>query len=188
MRQFSLRSLTRPIFAITGVLVVATIGGCAQLLGTQPPEPPEAQPASAVDCRTEGDWWDSAPEPRAEPLPAPGRVPDGFDAVAALRCRVDFTPAPVNGAADGPPVRIERFEGDLGPLLDALDRPDDPIPPNVMCTADMELVPALWLEDAAGAVIPVHYPRDACGKTKPGVSEAVDRLDLVSTIDAPISG
>ncbi|WP_308799413.1 hypothetical protein [Agromyces silvae] len=177
----------RPLLAAAGLTALVGLAGCAQLSGTQPPLSPEAQPVAEVDCRTEGDWWDPAPETRA-PAPTPGRVPAGFDAVAALRCQVDFAPAPVNGAADGPTVRIERFEGDLGPVIDALAKPDDPVPANVACTADMELVPALWLEDSAGAVVPVHYPRDACGKTKPGVREAVERLDRVSVSDASFSG
>jgi hypothetical protein len=75
---------------------------------------------------------------------------------------------------------VERLEGDLADLLAALATPDDPVPTDVMCTADMEIVPALWLEDSAGRVVPVHYPRDVCGKTKPAVHDALDGLEVTA--------
>jgi hypothetical protein len=75
---------------------------------------------------------------------------------------------------------VERFEGDLGPLLDALAEADDVRPNELNCLADMELVPALWLEARAGGFVPVHYPRDACGKTKPAVLDALSSLHVAS--------
>ena len=93
-------------------------------------------------------------------IPVPGRVPEGFEASAALRCdTIDVDP--VDGAPEFV-AEVERLEGDLEPLLAALAEPDDAAPPNLVCTADMEIVPALWLESRDGQVIPVHYPRDGC--------------------------
>ena len=157
------------------------------------PGGPVAQPAAEIDCRTEGTWM--LPDAAATPdpsIPVPGRVPDGFEPVAALRCT--SLVLDIEGAApvDDPPpseivAQVERFEGDLAPLITALAEPDDPVPADVVCTADMELVPPLWLEGADGRLIPVHYPRDACGKTTPGVHEALDALQLTSVTEVTIS-
>ena len=84
-------------------------------------------------------------------------------------------------------MKVERFEGDLGPLVTALAEPDDPVPTDQMCTADMELVAPLWLEDADGRLIPVHYPRDACGKTKQAVHDALAGLEVTSVSEVTIS-
>lgn len=168
------------------IMTAVVLSGCAQPLPSEPVAP-DAQPVSAVDCRTEGTWWwPDAPETPDPAVPTPGRVPAGFEPVAALRCMVDLSFAPVDGVTPEPPVRVQRFEGNLTPLLRALAQPDDPTPPDIVCTADMELVPPLWLESADGALIPVRYPRTACGKTKPEVREELERLDLVSTTDAPL--
>lgn len=124
-------------------------------------------------------------DPSATPdpsIPAPGRVPAGFVASAALLCVVEWPPiedvefAPADEVELEPALRVEHLEGDLSDLLAALTEPDDPVPTDVVCAADMELVPALWLEDSAGRVLPVHYPRDVCGKTKPAVNDALDGL------------
>lgn len=157
---------------VTGLLLVSAVSGCAQRVAPGP----DAEPLAAIDCRSEpssAPWFGTTtPDPS---IPVPGRVPDGFEASAALRCtmiHVDDQPAFV--------AEVERFEGDLEPLLDALAEPDDAAPPNLACTADMEMVPALWLEGRDGMVIPVHYPRDACGKTKAGVRDALASLHVTA--------
>jgi hypothetical protein len=160
---------------VTALLVVSAVSGCAQQLAPGP----EVEPLSAIDCRSEpssAPWFGSTtPDPS---IPVPGRVPGGFEASAALRC----TSVHVDDVADPPELvaEVERFEGDLEPLLDALAEPDDAAPPNLACTADMEIVPALWLEGRDGKVIPVHYPRDACGKTKAGVRDALASLHVTT--------
>lgn len=170
--------------AVAG-LILLVASGCA----TNPPAPghdgpPVAEPAAAIDCRTEGTWMlPDAPSTSDPTIPAPGRVPDGFQAEAALRC--DIT-GPIDSAEAEVVARVERLEGDLTPLLAALDQPDDPVPSDIVCTADLELVMPLWLEGVDGALIPVHYPRDACGKTKPAVHEALADLDVVSVTEVPV--
>ena len=182
---------------LAGLLALAA-SGCASNAPGAPDAPdapggPVAEPVAEIDCRTEGTWM--LPDELATPdpaIPVPGRVPDGFEPAAALRC-TSLTPG-IEGTApvdDTPPgevvVQVERFEGDLSPLVAALAEPDDAIPADVVCTADMELVPPLWLEDVDGRLIPVHYPRNACGKTKPGVHEALDALELTSVSELTIS-
>ena len=114
----------------------------------------------------------STPDPS---IPVPGSVPDGFEAAAALRCDLLLPTEPQPGMEVV--AQVERLEGDLAPLLDALGEPDDPVPTDLACTADQELVAPLWLEGADGTLIPVHWPRDACGKTKPAAHDALDELE-----------
>ena len=189
--------------ALAGAAVVL-LAGCAQAVPPvgEPIPMPDAPRLTEVDCRSEpssGMMFDPGPfDPGASPdpsIPVPGRVPAGFEASAALLCVVDWPPieavdpAPPSDQGDlgesggpiEPVVRIERLQGDLTALLAALAAPDDAVPATIVCTADLELVPALWLEDDAGSVAPVHYPRDACGKTKPAVRDALAGLDVTAT-------
>ena len=186
--------------AAVGLLVTLVASGCAQ----NPALRPAAAAQETVDCRSEA----SSLPPNAErqvddaEIPVPGRVPEGFEAVAALRCSLDLTLAPApdlvplplefwpegdstpelhkpENPADVDIVwKVERFEGDLTGLLVALAAPDDVPPADLACTADMEIVQALWLEGRSGEVVPVHYPRNGCGKTKPAVRDALSRLPV----------
>lgn len=176
----------RAAWAITASFVaVFAVAGCAQ---HAPPgreaEPRQrvdwAEPRQRVDCRSEPTSLPPIPEATTpDPaIPQPGRVPPGFEASAALRCTVEFGEPPASDGEAGFSWRIERFEGDLAPLLAALAAPDDGAPLHQACTADMELVPPLWLEGRGGDVIPVHYPRDSCGKTKPAVRDALEALEI----------
>jgi hypothetical protein len=129
-----------------------------------------------------GDGKGTPAEPTEPPHPdAPpaGRVPDGFEPVVAVRCNLTASLEDAQGRWSA--VTAETLAGDLGPLLKALDQPDDGtwLGP---CTADMELVPPLWLADATGRAIRVHYPVTGCGKTKPAVREALAGLALAGTV------
>ena len=198
-----MRRIHAVIGAVTVVLCATALAGCAAAElpprsgagelsppseSAEAPPAPDAEPAAAVDCRTE--WSpmlqgaDSAAT--ADPgIATPGRVPAGFEASAALLCS-NLDRVALEGAmritAD-----VARLEGDLVPLLDALAQPDGVLPSNLSCTADMEVVPALWLEGRDGMVIPVHYPRDGCGKTTSAVRGALDDLETtdVSRLDWP---
>ncbi len=166
-------------FAAGAVALLLT--GCT----LQAPPGPQALPQERIDCRSEPGSMPPGSEMTAPnpPIPVPGRVPAGFEASAALRCALEFADIGDEGdARDAMEIswRVERFEGDLAPLLAALAAPDDVPPPDQACTADMELVPALWLEGRDGVVVPVRYPRDGCGKTKPGVRNALDALEVTS--------
>jgi len=122
----------------------------------------------------------STPDPDHPYAPKPGRVPHDFTPAMAVRCDV------MTDLGDAPGLRVTAvtFAGDLAPLLAALAEPDDD-DSNVACTADLELVPPLWLVDAAGRAINAHYPVNACKKTKPGVRDALDTLPVVdsTTVD-----
>ena len=188
-------------------LIALAASGCASNAPSGPSGPSEpaaidptvpiAEPVAEIDCRTEGTWMlPDAPATPDPSIPVPGRVPDGFEPVAALRCTplvpgaegIEGRAAPVDDTDPTAVVaRVERFEGDLDPLVTALAEPDDPVPTDQVCTADLELVAPLWLEDADGRLIPVHYPRDACGKTKPAVHDALAGLEVTSVSEVTIS-
>jgi hypothetical protein len=123
-----------------------------------------------------------APAEPSEPVrpdaPPPGRVPVGFEPVAAIRCDLMAAIEDLDGLWRG--VSADTLAGDLGPLLAALDQPDDGNWPGP-CTADMEMVPPLWLVDATGRAIHPHYPVNGCGKTKPAVKDALAGLPTVET-------
>ena len=188
-------------------LIALAASGCAASAPSTPSAPagpvdptaPIAVPVAEIDCRTEGTWMlPDAPATPDSSIPVPGRVPDGFEPVAALRCTPLVPGAEgIEGVEAEAPVddtdstavvaRVERFEGDLDPLVTALAEPDDPVPTDQVCTADLELVAPLWLEDADGHLIPVHSPRDACGKTKPAVHDALAGLEVTSVSEVTIS-
>ncbi|MBT2497827.1 hypothetical protein J7E25_01835 [Agromyces sp. ISL-38] len=179
-------------FATLAVLAGLLASGCAQNApdgpGANAPDRPEAQLHEAIDCQSEpSSLLPNAEEPTADPsIPVPGRVPEGFEATAAVRCSVEF--GEPGEAGDEMEVfwLVERFEGDLGPLLEALAVADDVPPEGLMCTADMEMVPPLWLEARSGGFVPVHYPRDGCGKTKPAVHDALDGLQVTMVERLPV--
>ncbi|WEO76412.1 hypothetical protein BJQ94_13695 [Cryobacterium sp. SO2] len=159
------------------------LSGCVGVSGGDAPEVDPAKIVDGYDCLAPDliDWAypphsASAPDPEHPYAPDAGRVPDGFTPTTAERCDVMTN----LGDAQGVSVTAVTFAGDLAPLLAALAEPDDD-DSNVACTADLELVPPLWLVDAAGKAINAHYPVDACHKTKPGARDALAALPVVDT-------
>lgn len=120
----------------------------------------------------------STPDPQHPDAPAAGRVPEGFSPTTAVRC--DLMAGIDDAEGRWSAVTAVTLAGDLTALLTALAVPDDG-PWLGPCTADMELVPPLWLVDASGRAINAHYPSDGCGKTKPGVRDALAALTVHET-------
>ncbi len=146
-------------------------------------------------------------EPR--PAPAAGRVPDGFAPVHVVECRteplrISTAPPPVlvpdppggevdlhdleeadvpAGAGPGTPdvLRMRELvrEGDLGRLLRALARPSQAPRPDQVCTADMVVVPQVYLVDADGRAVRAAWPHDARGKPLHGVTESLATVPVV---------
>jgi len=142
---------------IVGVLAAAALAlaACGSL-------PPPAEPVAAVDC------FSDAPA---------GSVPDGFVPRAVYVCdeHGGFEDAEGRWSAR----TIERREGDLAPLLDALAEPSDPDWPGP-CSAVMVIVPELWLEGEDGTAIRVAQPRDGCRLPKGDrVGDALAGLTVV---------
>lgn len=182
------RSRRMPVGALLLAASALLLTACANGLQSPPVEGPGApgdviaiDPAD-VDCPAElaGAW--GLVEPGAEPVETaePVRLPAGFEAVAALRCVQRWDGVEASGAMRVE-FALERSEGGLDALLAALAEPDIPPAENQACTADMELVPPLWLVRPDGAAVRIAYPHDACGKTLPGTKAALERLEIVET-------
>jgi hypothetical protein len=83
-------------------------------------------------------------------------------------------------------VTVETRTGDFGPLLSALAEPSDQAGFNQACTADMEIVPELWLENATGEAMRAAWPSTACGKTKRATWKALEKLAMTDTVKLPL--
>lgn len=168
MTHTATRPAPRTAWAAAAVLAAATLlAGCA---GERPPAAVPLEPGSmqtAVDCAAEPDaGW--------------GGIPADFEVVAVYVCDPVMQlelPTPMEGEDPVPEVSSDpqRLEGDFTPVLRAFEEPSDPPWPGP-CTADMVIVPDVWLVDADGRAIRPAYPATGCGKPKPGVEEALALL------------
>jgi hypothetical protein len=159
------------VLRATAVVAVALmLAGCGSRGGTRGPD---AEPAAAVDCaQVDAD------------APAAGRVPSDFEPVAVYRCDQFGTVEDAEGRWSA--ITAERLEGDLGPLLAALDEPDDANWPGP-CAAIMMIAPELWLVDLDGVAIRVAFPSDGCGQPKVApVDAALAALTVVERSSHPL--
>jgi len=146
--------------AVGGVAALTLLlSGCAGLPGYPvATDTPLGQLVDGVDCQASNlNNWIVAPEggsPRTDrtsahpDAPKPGMVPTGFEPVAAYRCT--FRGSVDNSEGRWSAVTVETLEGDFDPLLKALAAVNDRTVPNQVCSADIEFVPELWLENANG--------------------------------------
>lgn len=163
------------------LLLMCVLAGCGQQLGNPAGPRPVAELADAVDCTSMEHIFDSEAQPTtpaAAPPPAAGSVPEGFVPVEVIRCGAALeTIEDQDGLWRA--VTQERLAGDLDALVAALTEPSDGPGWNQVCTADMELVPDLWLLAADGKAMRAAWPTDSCGKTKPGVHGVLAEMDVV---------
>lgn len=148
----------------SGALAVTLLlTGCAGIRGTVP----DAAIVPQADCDEPG---------------TAGRIPDGFEPTMAILCNDLGTVTDDDGVWTGPATR--HLDGDLAPLIDALNQADDPrwLGP---CTTHMVIIPQLWLVDAADRAVRVTHPVDGCGQPKTdAVNAALGRLTVTaSSID-----
>ncbi|TFD66403.1 hypothetical protein [Cryobacterium ruanii] len=191
----STRSACSGAFA-GAIAVIVLLSGCAGLPGyPAATDTPVAQLAAGVDCQAPNlnNNWIVVPEgvPAQTDLtatrpdaPTPGMVPAGFEPVAASLCTFFGSIDTAEGRWSA--VTVETRTGDFDALLAALDEPNDQAGLNQACTADMELVPELWLENVDGEAVRAAWPRTSCGKTKPATSQALDKLELTDTVKLPL--
>ncbi|TDK23941.1 hypothetical protein E2F48_14190 [Arthrobacter crusticola] len=175
--------LTQVLLAVVFVSVLPS--GCGGAPGGNAQPVDAAEIVDSYDCLAPNlGGWAVHPDPTHPPgpqhldAPDPGRVPTGFIPTTAVRC--DQMASVEDAEGQWSAVTAVTLTGDLTPLLAALGELDDGIGPGP-CTADIELVPPLWLVDAAGRAIHAHYPRDRCAKTKPGVHTALAGLSVRDT-------
>ncbi|MEZ3161184.1 hypothetical protein AB1K54_11685 [Microbacterium sp. BWT-B31] len=158
------------VVVLAGVLALA---GCGVVPAVGPDPRVPAVPVAAVTC----------PETYEEGYAEAGLVPDGFEAVAVLRCDPYAGWQDAEGTWQG--VRLERLEGDLEPVLAALAKPSDPrsLGP---CTAIGYLLPELWLEGSDGTFVRLAIPVNGCGAPKDvGLDAALGALDVVAETLTP---
>lgn len=162
--------------AVMALLALALVlAGCAILPGIGPDPRVDAVPVPTATC----------PETYADGYAEAGLVPEGFEAVAVLRCNPFASQEDRDGVWSG--VMLERLEGDLEPVLTALATPSDPRSAGP-CAAVAYLVPELWIERADGDVVRVAIPADGCGAPKQvGLDAALNALSVVDETFTPVS-
>lgn len=156
--------MRRARMLLAGALLATMLSGCAGIPGFPAPRP-DATPVAEITCT------EAFSDTGAATGTTAGAVPDGFDPVALYRCDPYATDEDEAGTWSG--SRLERFDGDLGPLLAALAEPDGARWSGV-CPAIGYAGPEFWLADAEGRYIRVAYPADGCGQPQPGAIVAVD--------------
>lgn len=169
-----------------GLLLTLTLGGCGLLPGGSGTYTPDAAVIQEkVDCPGSTLGW--LPEPVSPPASeVPGSVPEGFVPVQVIRCSTKVK----DPTGDYTPVLLEEhLEGDYSDLLAALAKPSDQ-GGSGPCTADMEMIPPLWMVDAQRRAIDVAWPLDACGKTrgKPDTGKALEQLSVGHVIEHQRTG
>ncbi len=193
-----------PVLAVVSAVLLA---GCGALPGiTEQYHHPPAEIADGYDClvpypgpgpvppgksgpqeeaptagRTASASPGSAASPDSPEFPESGSVPDGFTPVEVIRCSAFAAPAVVDKAGRWSTVKEERLSGDLEPLLRALSLPSER-GGQMACPAIMEVLPELWLVDAAGQAVRPARPSTACGLSKPEAAEALDGLTVEQTV------
>lgn len=186
--------------ALTGAAALL-LGACATGLDPGAPSTATRQPGSTpplthytpapaalqdrVDCLAPSQWRPGTDG--TSPAPAlMGSVPAGFTPVEVVRCRRESSQSPDSSGKVGWILVQEQLTGSYTELLAALAQPSDR-QVGIACTADVEILPGLWLVNAAGQAIHVAWPLDACNKArgKPDTAKALAGLTVASTTKVP---
>ncbi|AIY03926.1 MULTISPECIES: hypothetical protein [Arthrobacter] len=133
------------------------------------PEPAALQPA--VDCSTATGWEATSTGPAAL---LKGRVPDGFVTAEVVRCMLES----MNNK-----LSEDHLTGDYAPLLAALAESSERGPAS--CLDYGEILPSIWLINAAGQAINIQWPLDSCDHSKPGTAAALVTLTVTRTEPVP---
>ncbi|MGO4384749.1 hypothetical protein [Specibacter sp. RAF43] len=167
------------------------LAGCGVLLPGRVTHytPGPAAVQGAADCLATSSWHGPGMSPAPDVGATLGSVPPGFVPVDAVLC----SPGPPTAqGSTGPPrqtILEQHLSGDYEPLLAALEEHSDRQEGGV-CPAMAELIPDLWLVNAAGKAVHVQWPLTGCGFSKPGVRKALDALAVSSarTLNLPATG
>ncbi|GAA3339227.1 hypothetical protein GCM10020358_22250 [Amorphoplanes nipponensis] len=171
----------------TGIVVAAaalvTIAGCAgPAAAPDAPDGPLRIEPAWTSCRA------AAPAPSGPALLGAGdsgtlpRLDDSFQPVAAVLCTVGPARRP-DGGEDL--AATERRADDVAALVAALRRPDEPLNGGI-CTTEAYLMPWIALLDAQGRWTRVRPPRDACGKVRVEVRDALQALRTTTVASRPV--
>lgn len=166
------------LLACLALILTPMLGGCSHYI------PAAAAIQDSWDCSLAAP---SGGTPSSTLTPeVKGSVPEGFIPVSAVLCSWEVAFEATHGEMSGDPmhaaIREDRLGGDYTDLLAALAQPSDK-GGSGQCTADMEILPHLWLVDAAGRAVNAQWPVDSCGKTrgKPDTARALDALQVVES-------
>lgn len=139
---------------------------------------------AALQDRADCSAGNTSPFPQETPLPEVdakvGSVPQGFAPVDAVLCTQDGKALQVGNAPARRTVLEQHFSGNYGTLMAALAEQSDRQKGGA-CPAMWELIPDLWLLNAAGKAVHVQWPMTGCNFSKPGVRNALDALTVSST-------
>ena len=180
------------VVAIVAAMVLTGCAGPGVFPGGSPGGGAPAELVRGADCLAPN--LNSEPTfpgetPTANPdhpdAPAPGEVPEGFTPVSLVRC--SFFGGFEDEQGRWSAVTVETLTGDFGRLVTALAEPDDQPGINQACTLDMELLPTLWLQNAAGEAMRVAWPATACGKSKPATHEVVATFTVTAIETIPVT-
>lgn len=144
-----------------------------------PVTPPPARILAGANCMTTAHWYEGngLADPSAKDM---GGIPEGFVPVSAVECTA-FGSNVTDARGTWRTITQKRLSGDLAPLVKALHTPSDKAVGRLVCEASLEIIPDLWLVDAAGGAIHVQWPLTACQKSKPGTKELLAQLHVTET-------
>lgn len=173
---------------VAPALLLAAVAGCAGAPTVT--RQPEARVAVQADCldpqvvRELGLVLDDAmaSAPATGTAATPGAVPEDFAPASVLVCSASGTLKSASGTWAA--VTESRREGDLAPLLAALERPSQE--PSGACETSGAVPTVLWLVDALGRAVRPVWPTDACGAPVADVLSALDALDETDTTAFPV--
>ncbi|ALE05376.1 hypothetical protein AL755_07625 [Arthrobacter sp. ERGS1:01] len=172
--------------AVVACVGTAALSGCSNVPQAGPAQGPVSTylpaPAgilTAVDCMTTAHWYDvnGLADSSAASM---GSIPAGFVPVSAVECMA-FGNNVTDSTGEWRTITQRQFSGDLGPLVKALNGASDKADGDYICTADLEIIPDLWLVNSAGKAVHVQWPQTACHKSKPGTKETLALLTLEKT-------
>jgi len=145
----------------------------------EPVTAPPARILARVNCLTTAHWYEGngTVDPAAKDM---GSIPEGFEPFSAVECTA-FGDNVTDGRGTWRTITQKRLTGDLVPLAKALHSPSDKAVGKLVCEASLEIIPDLWLVDAAGRAIHVQWPLTACKKAKPGTRELLAQLHVSET-------
>lgn len=171
--------MTRAVLQRAAILLAAVIAAAGCTTSSSPrvthrPTGPKithpAGPGPAV--ARAGQWMRCGTNQRPIPLPA------GFVAAAAVLCPLTIR------RLHGPAHAVSRkqvTDHGLAPLVAALRRPPERLPPGTVCATQAVAVPLLFLISPAGQIIRPVIPSDGCGRPQQQVLDVLRRLPWVTT-------
>ena len=161
-------ALQRAAILLTAAMAAARCTTSSPPKATQPAGPTITHPAGAGPAVARaGQRVHCGTNQRATPLPA------GFVAAAAVLCLL--TMRRLHGPAHTVSPRQVADHG-LAPLVAALRRSPEHLPPGTVCAAQAVAVPLLLLISPAGQIIRPVIPSDGCSRPQQQVLDALQRL------------